>query len=60
MTVAHSILTGTYYILKFERSYKDLGSVYFDKVSRDRIRRCHIKRLESLGYNVELTAKEVA
>ena len=60
VAVAHSILTVTYYILKFERSYKDLGGDYFDHLSRDRIRRYHIKRLESLGYKVELTDKEAA
>jgi transposase len=60
VAVAHSILTVTYHILKFERAYKDLGGDYFDRISRDRIRRYHIKRLESLGYNVVLSDKEAA
>jgi transposase len=60
VAVAHSILTVTYYILKLERSYKDLGGDYFDRISRDRIRRYHTKRLESLGYEVLLTDKEAA
>jgi hypothetical protein len=59
VAVAHSILATVYYILKHERSYVDLGADHFDRISRDRIRRYHIKRLESLGYKVELT-EEIA
>jgi transposase len=60
VAVAHSILVVTYHILKYGRSYKDLGGDHFDRIARDRIRRYHIKRLESLGYNVRLTEKEAA
>ena len=57
---AHSILTVSYYMLKFERSYKDLGGDHFDRIARDKIRRYHTKRLESLGYQIELTEKKAA
>jgi len=60
VAVAHSILTVTYFILSEGRAYKDLGADHFDRISRDRIRRYHIKRLESLGYKVELTEKKAA
>lgn len=60
VAVAHSILTVTYYILKFERSYKDLGGDYFDRLSRDKIRRYHVKRLQDLGFKVELTEDKAA
>jgi transposase len=60
VAVAHSILTITYFVLKLERSYKDLGGDYFDRVSRDRVRKYHIKRLESLGFDVQLTEKKAA
>lgn len=60
VAVAHSILVTVYYILKYERSYVDLGADHFDRISRDRIRRYHIKRLESLGYKVELTEEKAA
>lgn len=60
VAVAHSILTVTYFILSEGRAYKDLGADHFDRISRDRIRRYHIKRLESLGYKVELTEKPAA
>jgi len=60
VAVAHSILTVTYFVLKLERSYKDLGGDYFDQISRERVRKYHIKRLEGLGYEVNLTEKEAA
>lgn len=55
VAVAHSILTTAYYILKYDRTYKDLGADHFDRIARARIRRYHVRRLESLGYKVELT-----
>ena len=60
VAVAHSILTVTYFVLKFERSYKDLGGDYFDQISRERVRKYHIKRLEGLGFDVKLTEKKAA
>ena len=60
VAVAHSILTTTYFILSERRAYKDLGADHFDRISRDRIRRYHTKRLESLGYEVKLTEKKAA
>jgi transposase len=60
VAVAHSILTITYYILKEQRTYKDLGGDHFDRISRDRICRYHVKRLQDLGYNVELAERPAA
>ena len=60
VAVAHSILATTYYILKYDRTYKDLGADHFDRISRDKIRRYHVKRLETLGYKVQLTEEEAA
>lgn len=60
VAVAHSILTATYYILKFERSYNELGGDHFDRLSRDRIRRYHVKRLQNLGYKVDIKEEKAA
>lgn len=60
VAVAHSILTTTYYILKYDRTFKDLGADHFDRISKERILRYHVKRLENLGFKVELTQKEAA
>jgi transposase len=60
VAVAHSILTDAYYILKHARPYKDLGADHFDRISHDRIRRYHVKRLQDLGYKVELAEDAAA
>ncbi len=60
IAVGHSLLTTAYCILKFETKYQDLGSDHFDRISRHKIRRYHVKRLENLGYRVALSEKEAA
>jgi transposase len=60
VAVAHSILTDTYYILKRGESYRELGADHFDRLQRDRMRRYHIKRLQNLGYKVELVDEMTA
>jgi transposase len=60
VTVAHSILSTVYYILKYHRDYKDLGADHFDRIGRERIRRYHVKRLETLGFKVQLIEQTAA
>jgi transposase len=60
VAVAHSLLSVAYCMLKFETTYNDLGPDHFDRIARVRIRRYHVKRLENLGYKVELTEKDAA
>jgi transposase len=60
IAVAHSILTATYFMLKYQRPYRELGADYFDRLGHERLRRYHVKRLETLGYKVELTEKPAA
>jgi transposase len=60
VAVAHSILIVAYYILKDERTYKDLGIDYFDRISRNRICRYHVKRLQALGYKVDISEEKAA
>ena len=55
VAVAHSLLTATYHIIKERKSYCELGADHFDRFDRDRIRRYHVKRLITLGFNVQLT-----
>jgi transposase len=56
MAVAHSILVIAYYMLQRQEPYHDLGGNYFEKrrpeATANRLRR----RLEELGYQVELSA----
>jgi len=61
LAVGHSILTVIYHLLKDPTiAYQDLGEDYFAKLDPIRLRRHLVKRLESLGYKVNLTLKEVA
>jgi len=41
-------------------TYKDLGPDFFDKLKPEQYRRYLVKRLEALGFIVELTPKETA
>ena len=56
VAVGHSILEAAYYILRDKVEYKDLGGDYFDKLNEVKTQRNLVKRLEKLGYQVELTA----
>lgn len=58
VAVGHSILTIVYYVLKNQVKYQELGEDYFDKLNIEHLRRHYVKRLESLGYSVDI--KEVS
>jgi transposase len=54
MAVGHSLLVASYYILKDDVDYVDLGGHYFDERDREQIVRHNVRRLRQLGYDVEL------
>ena len=54
MAVAHSILIIVYSLLKNGGEYRELGGNYFDERNRTATVRRAIRRIESLGYQVEL------
>ena len=56
IAVAASLLTAAYFILRDEVEYRDLGVHYFDRHNRARAATRLTKRLEALGFKVELTA----
>jgi transposase len=58
IAVAASILTAAYYILRDDVDYRDLGSDYFEFADRKKAASRLIKRLNNLGFTVEI--KEVA
>jgi transposase len=60
VAVGHSILVIMYKMLKANVAYRDLGEDYLDKLNPERYRRYLVKRLEDLGYQVTLTAREEA
>jgi transposase len=60
VAVAHTILIAAYCVLKEEVEYKDLGGDYFDRLNKQRTKEQLVKRLENLGYRVELRHLEQA
>lgn len=52
--VAASILTAVYYILRDGVPYQDLGPDHYIKRDKDRIARRLAKRIEDLGYEVQI------
>jgi hypothetical protein len=60
MAVGHTLLVIIYHMLKTGSSYKDLGADFFDNLKPEQYRRYLVKRLESLGFNVELKPRDSA
>ncbi len=54
LAVAHSILVIIYHILRDHSTYQDLGGNYFDERDRQAVQKRLVRRLEQLGYQVEL------
>ena len=55
MAVAHSLLVVIYHVLKDRQAYAELGTDYLDRLDAVRIERHHVRRLEQLGYTVNLS-----
>jgi transposase len=54
MAVAASILTAVYYMLRDGVEYRDLGHDYFDRLDKTKTTTRLVRRLQELGYEVEL------
>jgi transposase len=54
MAVAHSILVIIYHVLLEQKPYQDLGSNFFDERDRQAVEKRLVRRLERLGYQVDL------
>lgn len=54
VAVAASILTAAYHILRDGVDYRDLGADYFDRRDRTSVVRRLSRRIEALGYHVEV------
>jgi transposase len=55
VAVAASILTVVYHMIREGTEYRDLGGTYFDRRDRSQAARRLVSRLQSLGFNVQLT-----
>lgn len=58
VAVAHSILVSAYYMLKYHVPYQDLGGDYFDERKKNATVNRLVRRIQKLGYAVELTQRE--
>ena len=54
VAVGHSVLVTGYCMITRQVDYKDLGNNYFDERNKEAVKRRMVKRLEQLGYQVEL------
>jgi len=54
VAVAASMLTAIYYMLRDGVEYRDLGGNYFETLDRSKVTKNLVRRLQNLGYRVEL------
>jgi transposase len=55
IAVARTILQSAWHMLSKDTEYRELGSNYLDKHNRDKTKTYLVKRLERLGFQVDLT-----
>jgi transposase len=60
VAVGHSILIISYHLLTRGQEYTDLGANYFDERDRSAVQRRCVKRLEKLGFKVDLQQTAIA
>ena len=58
IALARTILQSAWHILKEDVDYKELGGDYFDHLNEEKTAGWLVKRLERLGYEVELKSKK--
>ena len=55
IAVARTMLQSAWHILSKDIEYRELGGNYFDKLNHEKTRNYFVKRLQRLGYRVELS-----
>jgi transposase len=55
LAVAHSLLVSIYHMLRDQVPSQDLGPDHFDRLQARRLERHYVRRLEALGFQVQLT-----
>lgn len=56
MAVGASILTAAYHMLQRNEPYRELGPNYFDRLQKDKLVKRLVRKIEELGYAVDLKA----
>lgn len=57
VAVAHKLLIAVYYVLSSDMPYQELGADYLERLEPERLKRNLMRRLERLGYHVNLEPK---
>jgi transposase len=60
IALGHTILVMIYHILTRREPYRELGVAYFDERDRQRVEQRLVRRLERLGYTVNLQPAEIS
>jgi len=55
VAVGHSLLGAGYHLITRQETYQDLGANYFDERDREGVKRRAVRRLEKLGFQVQLS-----
>jgi len=56
LAVAASMLTAIYFMLRDGVAFRDLGHDYFDRINKTKAAERMVRRLNDLGFQVQLTA----
>jgi transposase len=57
MAIAHKILVAVFHMLANDAPFQELGAAYLDQRSRQRVAKALVRRLDTLGYDVQLQPK---
>ncbi len=57
VAIAHKILVAVYHVLATGSDYVDLGPTYLDRIDQRRTAHQLTRRLQDLGYDVQITPK---
>lgn len=57
IAIAHKILVSAFYMLATGESYNELGETYLDKQDKARVAANLVRRLQRMGYEVDLKAR---
>jgi transposase len=60
MAIAHKILVSIWHMLSGQLPYDELGDLYLDKLNKGNLARNLVRRLERLGYQVDIQPKSAA
>jgi transposase len=58
MAIGHKIIIAAHHILSTNTPFQELGDAYLDKRSEQRLQRSLVRRLERLGFDVQLTKND--